>query len=212
MEFGFELSPPQMNETGRAILVNAIVYISKFTQDRPILKVPMDGVQRPPLRASLSRMAADEKISIGMLEQFLTKETLAAAPGKDRESYKRWIPTVLPYLRLEDSLKYGIDAEAQSLGLHPDQPDFPARAVSLLHSGGAKAGAARILLERYIPEGPAKGSDAAAWERWIQLNSPYLFFSDAGGVRWYIDPLARKRRIPTAKLRGAARADRPGGR
>ena len=36
LHFGFEQSPAQMNNTGRAMLVNAIVYISHFTEDRPI--------------------------------------------------------------------------------------------------------------------------------------------------------------------------------
>ena len=36
LHFGFEQSPAQMNAAGRAMLVNAVVYISRFTEDRPI--------------------------------------------------------------------------------------------------------------------------------------------------------------------------------
>jgi hypothetical protein len=36
LHFGFEQSPAQLNSVGRAMLVNAIVYISHFTEDRPI--------------------------------------------------------------------------------------------------------------------------------------------------------------------------------
>ena len=65
----------------------------------------------------------------------------------------------------------------------------------------------RILLERYIPQGPGKGADVDTWEKWIKENEPYVFFSESGGLRWYIDPLARKRKAPTARLRGPLRAD-----
>src|SRR6185436_8371345 len=36
LHFGFEQSPAEMNDAGRAMLVNGIVYISRFTEDRPI--------------------------------------------------------------------------------------------------------------------------------------------------------------------------------
>ena len=35
LHFGFEQSPKEMNEIGRALLVNSIVYISRFSEDRP---------------------------------------------------------------------------------------------------------------------------------------------------------------------------------
>jgi hypothetical protein len=210
LEFGFDASPGKMNETGRAMLLNSIVYIAKFTQDRPIVKVPMTATKRVPPRTSLLRYAADETMPLSFLQEYLAKETIAAAPGKDRESYKRWLPTMLPYLHPDDALKYRIDAEALSLGIRFDQPDFFPKAIAVLRSGGVGAKGARILLERYIPEGPAKGADANTWKRWIQRNGPYLFFSESGGVRWYIDPLAQKRQVPTARLSGPARADSAG--
>ncbi len=77
----------------------------------------------------------------------------------------------------------------------------------MLRSGGNGSKTAGMLLERYIPEGPGKEAGADAWGIWIKTNEPYLFFSESGGVRWYLDPLAQKRHIPTAKLRDRARAD-----
>ncbi|HTY61984.1 MAG TPA: hypothetical protein VMG30_06970 [Acidobacteriota bacterium] len=207
LEFGFEASPGKMNETGRAMLVNSIVYIAKFTQDRPIVKVPMTATKRVPPRTSLLRYAADETMPLSFLQEYLAKETIAAAPGKDRESYKRWLPTVLPYLHPDDALKYRIDAEALLLGIRFDQPDFSQKMIEKLRSDGSEAKAARILLARYIPDGPGAAADAGAWESWIQQHSQYMFFSEMGGLRWYIDPLALKRHIPTASLRGPARAD-----
>jgi hypothetical protein len=86
------------------------------------------------------------------------------------------------------------------LGIRFDQPDFLRNAISVLRSGGAGAKATRILLDRFVPEGAVKGADPSTWERWIERNGPYMFFSESGGFRWDIDPLALKRQAPTAKL------------
>ena len=40
LHFGFEQSPYEMNESGRSLLLNAIAYISRFTEDRPIAITP----------------------------------------------------------------------------------------------------------------------------------------------------------------------------
>jgi len=40
LHFGFEQSPAEMNEQGRLLLLNAIAYISRFTEDRPIAITP----------------------------------------------------------------------------------------------------------------------------------------------------------------------------
>jgi len=52
------------------------------------------------------------------------------------------------------------------------------------------------------------GNDAAAWTKWWQENGSYVFYSELGCYHWYIDPLAKKRGIPTKDLRGPARADK----
>jgi hypothetical protein len=65
------------------------------------------------------------------------------------------------------------------------------------------------LLDRYAPDGPGGRGSREEWTAWHLENQPYLFFSDTGGYRWYIDPLAKARKVPTAKLRGSDRASRP---
>ena len=57
--------------------------------------------------------------------------------------------------------------------------------------------------------GPGETASAADWSAWVEKSRPYLFFSDAGGYRWYMDPLAQRRGISTADLRGPARATPP---
>jgi hypothetical protein len=91
-----------------------------------------------------------------------------------------------------------------------DNPDFFPKAIAKL-GDSTNAVQARELLKRYAPEGPGAGT-ASEWTKWWETNRPYLFYSELGGYRWYIDPLAKRRNIPSDKLQGPARAtlDGPG--
>jgi hypothetical protein len=110
-----------------------------------------------------------------------------------------------------------VDDEARRYGPSPADVSFLTKAVGDLAAAGSTATAAtataRKLLDRYVASDPVKGSpahDASAerWSNWLKENQPYLFFSDSGGYRWHLDPLAKKRRVPSANLRGPARATR----
>ena len=79
----------------------------------------------------------------------------------------------------------------------------------MLRTGGGQEQAAIHLLARYAPADTAKLDSAAVWDQWYNENRPYLFFSDQGDYRWYVDPLAKKRGIPSKDLRGPARASPP---
>jgi hypothetical protein len=99
-----------------------------------------------------------------------------------------------------------VDAEARSLGTPFDAADFIPRTIRALRADETGTTAA-LLLDRYVDCGPGGKAGVEAWEKWWQENSPYVFYSELGCYRWYIDPLAKKRGIPTKDLRGPARAD-----
>jgi len=40
LHYGFDIAPDEMNEWGKALLVDAVAYISRFTEDRPIMQTP----------------------------------------------------------------------------------------------------------------------------------------------------------------------------
>jgi hypothetical protein len=67
--------------------------------------------------------------------------------------------------------------------------------------GGEGARAARTL--RAGRAGAA--ATAEAWTKWIAEYRDFVFFSDVGGYRWIVDPLAKQRGVSTAQLRGALR-------
>jgi len=211
LHFGFDLSPPEMNETGQALLVNAIAYISRFTDDRPILRTPCVFVQRKRFfqRDSIGRTLADPRTDLSVLPYYVAKKDFEKnLKGKSREESAGWFRQARDYLYADEEGKLTVDEEARTFGVPPAGPEFLEKAAAALKDGG-RAAAARRLLARYVPDGLGGEASAEEWIAWSAKNRDYLFFSDTGGYHWYLDRLAKQRGIPTAKLRGPARATLP---
>ena len=64
---------------------------------------------------------------------------------------------------------------------------------------------AKRLAGRYVPEMDL--GSAASSALWLKENERYLFASDEGDYRWYLDPLAKERGMAQRDLRGPLRAD-----
>jgi len=205
LHFGFEQSPTQLNNVGRAMLINAIVYISHFTEDRPIDITPsIFGAEK----IAVSRDRAKNHFSRFPKEvpDLFSPATLAAFNWHDDSVAQAWFAAARPWLHPNLKNLLEIDTEAKSLGVPFDAPEFLPKTIAALRDEKTKA-IAEILLARYVfqPLGTDAGADE--WAKWWQENSPYVFYSELGCYRWYIDPLAKKRGIPTKDLRGSARAD-----
>jgi hypothetical protein len=207
--YGFDLSPEEMNEWGRALLVDAITYIARFTEDRPIMETPspfagQEVITRPRIEQVIAR-GADWW---DYLKSYFDQGALATAGVKDLASFARWYPTVRDYLSPNAEGLLRVDEDARAMQLNPGRREFFDRTVAELGRPGREAGRARRMLEHYAPEGPGRDATAQAWADWWSANADYLFFGEAGGYRWYLDPLAKARGVPTARLRGPARASR----
>jgi hypothetical protein len=208
LHFGFEQSPSELNETGRAMLVNAVVYISRFTEDRPIDVTPSVfgpekiGISRK--RVSNYLTNADAHSSWATSE--LSAVTVASFDSQDRSKAKAWLDANAKWLHPGPGNLLEVDQEAKSLGTPFDAPDFLPKTIQALRDDRTQKTAA-TLLARYVADGPDAGSGADAWEKWWRDNSAFAFYSELGCYRWYIDPLAKRRGIPTKSLRGVARAD-----
>jgi len=207
LHFGFEQSPAQLNSAGRAMLVNAIVYISHFLQDRPIDITPSvfgeEKIDISRRRATNYLMSSDNR------KEWATNEfspaTLASFNWRDSAQAAAWIATNVMWLHPNAHHFLEVDVEAKSLGVPFDSSEFLPKTIAALREENTKTIAA-TLLARYVADGP--GNDPAAWDAWWRENAPYVFYSELGCYRWYIDPLAKKRGIPTKDLRGPARADK----
>ena len=208
LHFGFEQSPDQLNAAGRGMLVNGIVYISRFSEDRPIDVTPsvfgneQIGISRRRAKNYLSDKAYRPEWG----SKDFSPATLASFDQNDLEARKAWAAANGKWLHPGAGNRLEVDAEAKSLGVVFDDAEFLPKCIAALRDEKMKATAA-VLLARYAPDGPGADADAGAWDKWWRENSPYLFYSELGCYRWYIDPLAKKRGIPTKSLRGPARAD-----
>jgi hypothetical protein len=209
LHFGFEQSPAEMNETGQKLLLNAIAYISRFTQDRPIAVTPSvfaGAVARS--RASVVRALKNQEYPLEWLKEDFSPDLWKRIPSMERNQMLEWAQQNSPYLRPDATQKLEPDTDLQALGTPFDKPEFFEKAIAGLRAGGKDAERANRLLKRYVDDGP-RDAGVDKWSAWWNENKPYLFASDAGDYRWYIDPLAKHRGVPTSQLRGIARADIP---
>jgi hypothetical protein len=124
---------------------------------------------------------------------------------KGASAGKAWFAENRQWLHAGKDGRLTLDTDAKKLGWTIGDVD----AVSKLLDRFDSDPTIRTLLVRYVPDGPGAGANATAWRSWWNDHREYVFFSEAGGYRFYTDPLAMKRHIPTARLRGPLRADRP---
>jgi hypothetical protein len=210
LHFGFEPSPERLTDPGKALLVNAICYIARFTEDRPVVRTPCvftDGI-RVFGRGTFDRWLASKTHDPQYLEFVLSPPLLRQLKGKGREELGAWYPKARGYLHADAEGKLAVDAEAEAFATPPEALAFFDRALAALGEP-ARALLARRLLNRYAPGQLEAEASAEMWREWLRKNRPYLFFSDTGGYRWHIDPLAKRRGIPSERLRGPARATLP---
>ena len=207
LHFAFDLAPAEMNATGQALLLNSIAYIARFTEDRPIARTPA-AFHEPDISIKSKRwiqfLFASQKPADKDLDFYLAPATKTVVKEMERPAFEQWYSDNSPFLTCDPVGKLVVDAAAKELGMVFEKPEFFTNAIAKLRDS-ARAGRARELLKRHAPEGPADGS-AEEWTKWWETNRPYLFYSEGGGYRWYLDPLAKRRGIPSEKLRGPARA------
>jgi hypothetical protein len=208
LHFGFEQSPDEMNDSGKRLLLNAIEYISHFTEDRPIAITPSPfagAVARG--RSVLARWLRNPEYSIDSCKNMLAPETWKTLSKRpDRETMAKWADENAQFLHPNHDQLLEIDDDLAASGVRFDQPEFFEKVLADLRSEArVLVGRAQRLLERYVPIGPSAG-DSNLWASWWQENQRFAFASDAGDYRWYIDPLAKKRGVPISELRGPKRA------
>ncbi len=209
LHFGFQQSPAEMNEAGQRLLLNCIAYISRFTEDRPIALTP--SVFAGPVglpRAYLDRRLG-ESGDMTDATWLLSHPTIERLKNKNRDEVKKWYLEARGFLHPGPELSLEVDEDARTLGAPIDRLEFFHKAIAALRSGDNPANRAARLLARYAPMDAGKIESAAVWDQWFTENRPYLFFSDQGDYRWYVDLLAKRRGVPCGELRGTARSSRP---
>jgi hypothetical protein len=125
------------------------------------------------------------------------------APPRDRSNLP---PEQREFLHPDENQKLVVDEDLKALGVAFDKPAFFDKMIAGLEGDAPESERAARLLQRYVSCGP-RNANADQWSSWWQANRVYMFASDSGDYRWYIDPLAKKRGVPTTDLRGIKRAD-----
>jgi len=209
LHYGFDLSPDEMNEWGKSLLVDAITYISRFPDDRPIMQTPSPFAGRDFITSSrIEAIIARGDGWWDYLAAYFDQGTLTAAGVKDLAAFAKWYPTVRDYLCPGADGRLSVNGDAEAMRQNPGRREFFDWAIAELSRSGKDSERARRMLERYAPDGPGREAKAQEWSSWWHENAEYVFFGEVGGYRWYLDPLAKARGVPTARLRGEARASR----
>ena len=208
LHFNFEQDPSQLNEIGLNLLENSIRYIARFTEDRPIAVTPSIrmGVKPRTVRGWLATSFLPD-LDPERVPSYFGEAECAFLEKEGAEAFKGRFNQMRGYYFSDEKGKLHLDADLRAWEVENDRLVLIARCIEGLAKGAAHAERARRLLGRYVPCGPTEGSSAAEWLEWFKENRTFLFFTDLGGYRWYIDPLAKARGLPTLKLRGPARAD-----
>jgi hypothetical protein len=208
LHFGFDASPAEFNSMGKALLVNAIAYISRFTEDQPIVEIESPGRNPVLLRTTIVKMIARNSSEAWQyLKASFDPGVLAAAGIKTLPAFAGWYASVREFAVPSAEGLMTVDADALALYIKPSRAEFFPRAIATLARPGEDAAKARRLLARYAPpDCPGPAATVQQWSAWRKANRDYLFFSEIGGYRWYVDPLAKARKVPTDKLRGEKRA------
>ena len=126
LHFGFEQSPAEMNDVGQKLLLNAIAYISRFSEDRPIAVTP--SVFAGPVayrRSTPAKCLRDPEYRIDWVKDLFTPEVWAKLSElPDREKMAQWADDNAKFFHPDDAHKLAIDDDLVALGVAFDQPDF----------------------------------------------------------------------------------------
>ena len=175
LHFGFEQSPAEMNAVGQKLLLNAIAYVSRFSEDRPIAVTP--SVFAGPVarrRTTPARWLRDPEYQTSWVKDLFAPavwEKLSALP--DRTEMAKWADEHAQYFHPNDAQQLEIDDDLAAVETAFDQPDFFNKTFADLRSNDtAKIDRVRRLLKRYVPTGPQQGN-AEASGAWWQENQSY---------------------------------------
>ncbi|HLQ37113.1 MAG TPA: hypothetical protein VK348_04905 [Planctomycetota bacterium] len=195
LQWGFYGAPDRMTAQAKRAFLNAIVYMRKFDGQAPLVQKQSRGrTWLSQFADTLAHMSAEERKGKGEnnYASYLKKNFPAELVGDDFDPAKlrAW------YENHEEYFGHGkerhdivLDEDLVALHLSNRKPAF----LDWLRQRFAKDPHDTLALRlaaRYL--GPEHGKDAATALAFLDDNRPFLFFSDTGGYRWFVDTNAQR--------------------
>lgn len=192
LQWGFYAAPDRMTESARKVFLNAIVYMKQFAGQQPLVKKKARSrnwfVQYVASVRKLPTMDAKYRDSYrNYLKRCFPKGVIAEF-GLDAEALERWRQANEEYIYSEERYQLAIDEDLKKLELSNRKPEFLDWVTRRL-TDDPRDPLALKLAGRYLGQ---NGRDARTAIAWIRANRKWLFFSDRGGYRWYVDTNTRR--------------------
>lgn len=211
LHFGFQQDPSQLNQAGRDLLENCIVYIAAFRQDRPLGDV-RSPFRPGPRRESVvwldSTLKSADVNADAVIRRFFAEARQRELSALGADAALAWIRQHRQFLVPQPDGRLDLCPDLQALQLDVRDEAFLGQIRGRLDGDAPIPAAACRVLHRHLPEGP-RGNDApagtTAWAAFLDQNREQLFFSEHAGCVWLVDTLARSRGMPSQVLRGPAR-------
>lgn len=126
-------------------------------------------------------------------------EELRRKFGSDAEKYIAYYQENIEYLRATNvhPPRFAVDEDAKAVGPSNRRVEMLERCVTKLEKHEQPELAVRLLL-RYTQE---KFATVGQWRAWLDTNRRWLFFSDAGGYKFFVAPSEAPARPATLSRR-----------
>jgi hypothetical protein len=186
LQWGFYCAPDRMTASARKVFLNAIVWMRQFDGERPLVEKRQRGrswlEQYADAYAKLSpadRAKTGENSYAGYLTSQFPADVLQ---GDDVPARMRaWYAANEEWVAMRDR-RFELDADLAARKVSNRKPEFFALLLQLLDADPADA-TARRLAAKYLPD---VAPEAAAIRKFVADHQGRLFFSDAGGFRWFV--------------------------
>ena len=198
--FGFAADPERLTPAGRAILLNSIVYASKFNGQKLIARKMNEGIvtrdHLPMTKWACTRKANDyiNETNLHMPQmppvvnksfgQYLKERNpkLYEVFGTDEAAYADYYEKNAPYMRPDlRGYELVIDPEVRALGIPNNDIRLLDKAIELMEQGNPDG---KTILERYTLK---RFATPAEWRNWLNIHRPRMFFTEAGGYLWLVN-------------------------
>lgn len=186
--WGFYGDPTRLTESGKRVFLNTIVYMKQFDGYTRLVDKVERSREWAHSFASFVSHYTDESGNVPSWVQKRFPPAVWERFGPDVDALTAYYRENVEYLRAVGD-GFEVDADLVALEVSNRQLAFFDAVLARLEADPHDDLALR-LAGRYV--GKEHGTSADALKAWVGANREFLFFSDLGGFRWFVDHRARQ--------------------